>query len=74
MRIITFKRINDFVEKNEDSKVALQDWYHKTSKVKWNSLNDIKRTLNSTDYVSNKRFVFKGISKNSFLSKNEDNK
>ena len=58
MRIISFKRVNYYIENHKDSRVALQDWYHKTSKEKWNSISDIKNTFNHTDYVGNSRFVF----------------
>ena len=58
MRIVSFKRINYYFEKHKETKVALQDWYHKTSKVKWNNLNEIKKTYNHADYVENNRFVF----------------
>ncbi len=58
MRIVSFKRINFFIENHKDSKVALQDWYHKTSKAKWNSFKDIKKTFNHADYVGNNRFIF----------------
>ncbi|NOR75741.1 MAG: type II toxin-antitoxin system HigB family toxin [Draconibacterium sp.] len=58
MRIVSFKRINYYFEKHKDAKIALQDWYHKTSKAKWNSLNEIKKTFNHAYYVGNNRFVF----------------
>ncbi len=58
VRIVTFKRITDFSKKQKDVKVALHDWYYKTSRTKWNNLNDVKRTFNSADYIGNSRFVF----------------
>lgn len=58
MRIVTFKRIKKFKVNKKDSKVALEDWYFKTLKSRWQNLSDIKKTFNSADYVGNNRFVF----------------
>jgi mRNA interferase HigB len=58
MRIITFKRINEFSEIYPDSKIALAEWYHKTKKAVWNNLNDVRKTFNSVDYIGNNRYVF----------------
>ena len=59
MRIVTFTSIKEFVKKHPNSDVALRDWYYKTKRVEWDSLNDIKQTFNSVDdYVRNNRYVF----------------
>lgn len=58
MRIVTFLRIQEFIEKHPDSDIALRDWYKKTQKCEWKNLTDIKDTFNSADYVGNNRFVF----------------
>ncbi len=58
MRIVTYKRIREFTERHSDSKIALNDWYFKTSKALWNKFSDIKKTFNSVDYIGNERFVF----------------
>ena len=58
MRIITFKRIHEFCQKHPNTQLALQDWYHKTSKANWKNLTEIKLIFNSVDYVGNNRFVF----------------
>jgi mRNA interferase HigB len=58
MRIVTFSRINEFAKAIPASKTALEEWYHKTRKSKWQSLADLKRTFNHVDYVGNNRFVF----------------
>ena len=58
MRIVSFKRINDFIRKHYASAVALQDWYYKVSAKEWHNLNDIKNDFNSVDYVGNNRYVF----------------
>jgi mRNA interferase HigB len=38
--------------------VVLQDWYKRTSKARWDSFSDVKKTFNSVDSVGNSRFVF----------------
>ncbi len=58
MRIVTFKRIQEFSEKHADAETPLRFWYSVTSKKDWESLNDIKKDFNSVDYVGNHRFVF----------------
>lgn len=58
MRVVTFKRIKEFIEKHKDSMTTLEDWYFKTTKANWKNLSDIKKTFNSVDYVGENRFVF----------------
>jgi len=58
MRIVTYKRILEFSKKHTNSKNSLNFWYHTVTAKNWNSLNDIKQTFNSADYVGNSRYVF----------------
>ena len=58
MRIISYKKIEDFAQKHKDSKVALDDWYAKVEKATWLSFSDMKNTFGSIDSVGNKRYVF----------------
>ncbi len=58
MIIVTYKRILDFSKKHSDAENPLNFWYHTTSAKKWNTINDIRQTFNSVDYVGNNRFVF----------------
>ncbi len=58
MRIITYKRIQEFSVKHADAEVPLRFWYSVTQKKEWFSINDIKKDFNSVDYVGNHRFVF----------------
>jgi len=58
MRIVTFKRIQEFSDQYPQAKSAIEDWYHKTCRAEWNNLNDIRKSFGSTDYVENSRFVF----------------
>jgi mRNA interferase HigB len=58
MRIISFKKLRDFYEKDPNSRVALQDWYKWVSKTDWNDFAKVKKTFNSVDSVGSSRFVF----------------
>ena len=58
MRIITKKRIAEFIEKHADAKIALEDWYSTTISADWTSFEDMKRFFRSVDAVGNKRYVF----------------
>ena len=58
MRIISFRKLREFFEKDLASKVALQDWFKKASKAEWNYFADMKKTFNSVDSVGNSRYVF----------------
>lgn len=58
MRIVTFKRIQEFSEKHSDAQSALNIWYHTTVSKTWKNLAEIKLTFNSVDYVGNNRYVF----------------
>jgi mRNA interferase HigB len=57
MRVITFKRIQEFSEKHADAEIPLRFWYSVICRKDWESLLDIKRDFNSVDYVGNHRFV-----------------
>lgn len=58
MHIISFKKLREFIDKDQNSRVALQDWYKRTSKANWNDFSEIKKTFNSVDSVGNSRFIF----------------
>jgi mRNA interferase HigB len=58
MRILSFKKIKMFIERNRDSRTALEEWYFKTKKGEWENLSAIKRNFNTVDYVGNNCFVF----------------
>ena len=58
MHIISFRTLREFFEKDQNSKVAIQDWYKKASKAEWEDFSDIKKTFNSVDSVGNSRYVF----------------
>lgn len=58
MRIVTYKRITEFIERHNDSKIALQEWYYKTTKANWKTASDIKNTFNHVDFLGNSRVIF----------------
>lgn len=58
MRIITYKRIQEFSKKHSDVTTSLNFWYHTTKSKEWNSFNELKEDFPSADYVGNNRFVF----------------
>jgi mRNA interferase HigB len=58
MRIISFKKLREFVETDPNARVAMQDWYKRTSKANWDNFSDVKNTFNATDSGGNTRFVF----------------
>lgn len=58
MRIVTYKRIKEFVEVYADSENALNFWFHVVSVKKWNNINELRQDFNNVDYVGNHRFVF----------------
>lgn len=60
MRIVSHKKLKDFYETpgREDSKVALERWYHLTEEAEWRNLADLKRDFPSADYAGNQHYVF----------------
>lgn len=58
MRIVTFRAIKEFTDKDPNAATALYDWYHKVKKANWNNLFELKKDFNSVDYVGMERYVF----------------
>lgn len=58
MHIVSFRKLREFFENDPNARVALQDWYKRTSKANWDNFSDVKNTFNSVDSVGNSRFVF----------------
>lgn len=58
MRIISFRKIREFYEKNPKAETALKIWYKKTQTASWKNFADIRKTFNAVDSVGNQRFVF----------------
>ena len=58
MHVISRSTLIAYYIKNPQAKIALEDWYVKTSRATWNSFADIKRTFNSVDNVGKQHYVF----------------
>ena len=58
MRIVTYKRIQEFATKHPNTQAPLNVWYHTITAKSWQNLTDIKHDFNSLDYVGNHRYVF----------------
>jgi len=60
MRIVSHKKLKYFYETKgrEDSRVALERWYHATLKAEWKNLSDVKVDFPATDYTGNQHYVF----------------
>ena len=58
MRIFTEQTLKEYISKNPQSKVALQEWTTIVKKSKWECFADVKATFNSVDNVGNQHYVF----------------
>jgi mRNA interferase HigB len=58
MRIISHRSLVVFYTKHNTAKTALEEWYSKVSKAKWEGFADIKRDFNSVDCIGDQRYVF----------------
>ncbi len=60
MQIVSHRKLREFFETpgREDSRVALERWYHVTEKAAWKGLTDIRKDFPATDYVGNQHYVF----------------
>jgi mRNA interferase HigB len=60
MRVVSHKKLKDFYETKgrEDSRVALERWYHVALKAEWKCLSDVKLDFPAVDCTSNQHYVF----------------
>ena len=58
MRIITFKRIREFILIHSEADVALREWYFKATRSEWKNIVDVRNTFRTADYIGNNRYVF----------------
>lgn len=58
MVVISKARLTEFGNKHADAIEPLNEWWEKTRKADWASLQEVKKTFNSVDYVGNDRYVF----------------
>ncbi|MCL1937027.1 MAG: type II toxin-antitoxin system HigB family toxin [Candidatus Azobacteroides sp.] len=58
MRIVTFKRIQEYSELHPDADIPLRNWYKHARESEWNCFADIKQTFGNVESAGNNRFVF----------------
>ena len=58
MRIIARSKIVEYYTFRPDSKIALEDWFHKVRNAEWTCFVDIKQIFRSADSIGNQRYVF----------------
>jgi mRNA interferase HigB len=60
MRIIAFRTLREFFEKQEfsDSEVLLRAWYHEAKRAEWKNSNDLKKQYKNASIVGDGRVVF----------------
>ena len=65
MRIITKKRLNDFIRQYPDAKAALKFWYDTVTDNSFYTAQEVIKIFNTADYVENDRIVF-NIARNKY--------
>ncbi|MDR3118845.1 MAG: type II toxin-antitoxin system HigB family toxin [Mediterranea sp.] len=60
MRVVSHRKLKEFYETKgcEDSRVALERWYHIVLKAEWKNLSDIKVDFPAIDCAGNQHYVF----------------
>ncbi|MBQ0072948.1 MAG: type II toxin-antitoxin system HigB family toxin [Prevotella sp.] len=58
MRVIAKSTLTEYYTKNPQAKVALEDWYKKTSRAQWTCFDDIRKSFNTVSIVGNQHYVF----------------
>jgi mRNA interferase HigB len=57
LRVISLKRIREFIEKHSDARISLLAWHTTMKAGNWQSFEELKRIFGSADLVG-KRTVF----------------
>jgi mRNA interferase HigB len=65
MRIITKKRLEDFIKEHPDAKTSLKFWYDIVATNNFYSVQEVIQVFNTADYVGNERLVF-NIARNKY--------
>ncbi len=65
MRIITKKRLHDFVKLYPDAKAALKFWYDVITDNSFFTVQEVIQVFNTADFVGNERLVF-NIARNKY--------
>lgn len=60
MRLVSHRKLKEFYERpgHEDSKVALERWYHAAEEADWHNFAEMKQDFGSVDSVGNQHYVF----------------
>ena len=58
MRIFTEQVLKEYCDEHPEVKVALQEWVSIVKRSDWTCFADIKKTINSVDYIGNQRYIF----------------
>lgn len=58
MRIFTEQTLKEYIERNPQSRIAIQEWVSIVKRSDWTCFADVKNTFNSVDNVGNQRYVF----------------
>ena len=58
MRVIAKSTLIEYYARNPQAKIALEDWYKKTSRAQWTCFDDIRKTFNTVSIVGNQHYVF----------------
>ena len=58
MRIFTEQVLKEYCDEHPEVKVALQEWVSIVKRSDWTCFVDIKKTINSVDYIGNQRYIF----------------
>ena len=54
MRIFVYKSLVDYYTEHPESKTALEEWFRKVKKSKWNNFAEMRGTFNSVDSAGNR--------------------
>ncbi len=65
MRVITKKRLNDFIRQYPDSQASLKFWYDTVTDNNFLTVQEVIQLFNTADYVGNDRIVF-NIARNKY--------
>ena len=58
MRVIAKSTLIEYYARNPQAKIALEDWYKKTSRAQWTCFDDIRKTFSTVSIVGNQHYVF----------------
>ena len=58
MRVITKKRLSDFIEQYPDAKTSLKFWHDTVSENSYFTIQEVIQQFRTADYVGSERIVF----------------